>query len=291
MIQLRDDGFVLIAVLWILATLAALASAYSVFAAHTTANVYLPEENLKADAALRGAIELIAYRQLAWPIAARPSQGAFKTRLGAAAINVVYRAESARVDVNAAPRRVLAGLFAQIGAGSSSAAFLADRIVAWRRRLQEPEQRSEAEIYRKAGLGYSPPGAPFDNVLELAALPGMSPQLLARALPFLTVYNSSGVIDPLIATPAVLAAVPGLTPQMRDALRSEESNPRHDAVALAAIAGPNLPYLGVGANDAVRAEIVVDFPDRRIAAEIVVLVTPAADEPYQILYWRDDFDR
>ena len=290
MTHFRDEGFVLVAVLWILAALAALASAFSVFAARTTASVYLPEERIKANSAIRAAIELTAYRQLAWPIAARPSQGDFNTRLGGATLNVVYRAESARVDINAAPRSLLVGLFAQLGASSSNAGLLADRIIGWRKRGQASTVHSEVEAYHKAGLGYAPAGAPFDNVLELAALPDMSPQLLSRALPYLTVYNSAGVIDPAIAPPAVLASIPGMTPAMRDALRSEELKPHPDLMALSAIAGPGLSYLGVGVNDTVRAEIIVSFPTRQITAEIVILITPTADEPFQILYWRNDYD-
>ena len=284
-------GFVVVAVLWMLAALAALASAYSVFAVNTAASVYLPEARLGADAAIRAAVELTAYRQLSWPKADRPRQGGFTARLGAARLDVAYRAETARVDVNVAPHDLLAGVFLVAGAKDQTAQYLADRIVAWRKPPQDQaEEIEEARIYHNARLSYAPVGAPFDNVLELALLPQMTPGLLARALPSLTVYSGVGTINPLIADPDVLAAVPGLTKKIVSALRDAAAGPKANSAKLSDAAGPAKDYVNVDPNDNLRAEIVVAFPDRRVKAEVVLLVTDSAEEPYQILYWRDDFD-
>lgn len=287
----RDEsGFVVVAVLWLLAALAALASAYAVFAINTAASVYLPQERMRAEQAIMAAVELTAYRQLAWPKPARPDQGAFSTRLGVARIDVAYRSESARVEVNAAAHDVLAGVFAIAGAKGADAQFLADRIVAWREPPKEESKRAEAAIYRKAGLSYQPVGAPFDNVLELALLPKMEPALLARALPLLTVYNGTAKVDPLVADAAVLAALPGMTAKIQSALRATAAGKRPDAAALAALAGPAAEFVSIEPNDNVRADIVVTTPQRRVAAQVVLHITETAAEPYQILFWRDDFD-
>ena len=287
----RDEsGFVVVAVLWLLAALAALASAYAVFAVNTAASVYLPQDRMRAEQAIMAAVELTAYRQLAWPKPARPDQGAFSTRLGVARIDVAYRSESARVDVNAAAHDVLAGVFAIAGAKEAAAIFLADRIVAWREPPKEESKRAEAAIYRKAGLSYLPVGAPFDNVLELALLPKMEPALLARALPLLTVYNGTAKVDPLVADAAVLAALPGMTAKIQSALRATAAGKRPDAAALAALAGPAAEFVSLDPNDNVRADIVVTTPQRRVAAQVVMHITETAAEPYQILFWRDDFD-
>ena len=285
-----ERGFVVVAILWMLAALGALASAYAVFAVNTAASVYLPQERLRAEQTILAAVELTAYRQLAWPKAARPDLGAFSTRLGAARIDVAYRSESARVDVNVAPHDVLAGVFFVAGAKEAAAKFLADRIVAWREPADEQGKRAEAALYRKAGLSYQPIGAPFDNALELALLPQMAPSLLARALPLLTVYNGTGKVDPLAADPAVLSALPGMTAKIVSALKAAAGPNKPDAAALTAIAGPAADFVSLNANDNVRAEIVVTTPERRLAAEVVLHLTDTAAEPYQILFWRDDFD-
>ncbi|MDE3176976.1 MAG: general secretion pathway protein GspK [Pseudomonadota bacterium] len=284
-----DDGFVLIAVLWMLAALAALASAYAVYAARTAPSAALPEERLRAEAALRAGVELCAFRQLAWPKPARPDAGAFSTQVGTSRLDVVYRSESARIDLNAAPRAVLAGLFQQLGATGANAGFLADRIVAWRGRLKDSERRQEAAIYAKAGLSYGPLGAPFDNALDIALLPGMSPALVARALGFVTVFGAAK-IDPLIADTVVLAALPGMTPRIANNFLKARDGARPDAAALAQLAGPVKDLVGLDPSDYVRAEIVVNLNGRLLRADVVLKLTEGAPAPYEVVFWRDDFD-
>jgi general secretion pathway protein K len=244
---------------------------------------------LQAEAALRAGVELCAYRQLAWPKPARPDGGAFSTRLGTARIDVVYRAESARVDLNAAPHDVIAALFLQLGAPNAGAGFLADRIVAWRGRLKESEQSKEAAIYIKAGLAYGPLGAPFDNALEIALLPGMSPDLAARALSFVTIYGGSK-IDPLIADPVVLAALPGMSPKIAKAFLAARNGPPPDAGALQVMAGPARDFVSLDHSDYVRAEIAATLNGRRLRAEVVLKLTENGTAPFEIMFWRDDFD-
>ncbi|MGD0719804.1 MAG: type II secretion system protein GspK [Roseiarcus sp.] len=284
-----EDGFIIIAVLWMIAALAALASAYAVYAVQTAPSAALAEERLGAEAAIRAGVELCAFRQLAWPKPARPDAGAFSTEVGAGRIDVLYRSESARVDLNAAPRELIAGLFAQLGASNSAAGFLADRVVAWRGKLKESDRRQEAAVYANAGLGYGPLGAPFDNVLELSLLPGMSPALAERALRFVTIFGG-GKIDPLVADPLVLAALPGVTPEIANGFMAARSGPPPDSAALARMAGPVKDFIGADPNDYVRAEIVASVGNRRIHAQVVLKIAESEPAPYDILYWRDDFD-
>ncbi len=287
----RDEqGFVLIAVLWMLMALAALASAYSVYAVETGASASAPASRLEAEAALRAGVELTAFQELAWPKAARPHFGAFSTYVGKTRIDVAYRSENGRVDINGAPRAVIAGLFEQIGATHAQAGFLADRIVAWRGKLKASEQASEAALYAKAGLPYGPLGAPFDNALELALLPGMTPDLMQRALPYLTIFGSGEKIDLLAADATVLAALPGATPALVSGLLAAQNGPAPDTEALSALAGPLKDYLAASSGDYVRAEIVATLADRRVAGEVVLKISEGAPEPYEILSWRDDFD-
>ena len=56
------------------------------------------------------------------------------------------------------------------------------------------------------------------------------------------------------------------------------------------IAGAAKDYVSLEANDKFRAQIVVKLSDRQVTADVVLVVTEHAVEPYQILYWRDDFD-
>ena len=288
MTRAREDGFVLVATLWLLAALAALASAYSIYAVRTAPNAALPEQRLRAEAALRAGVELGALRQLSWPKPARPDYGAFSAEIGDVPLEVAFRSESARVDLNAAPRDVLAGLFVQLGAPAASAGFLADRIVAWRSRPKDDERQRETILYEKAGLAYRPPGAPFDNALELALLPTMTPSLLQRTLDYVTIFGADK-IDPFVADPLVLAALPGANAATIKSFAAARKGPRPDSAGLARMAGPLKDFVGADPNEHVRLEIAAMLGGRRISAEVVIKINDAGLSPYEIVSWRDDF--
>ena len=194
-----------------LAALAALAAAYEVFAVNTAASAYLPLERVRAEAAIRAGAESLLTGNSPGPGEARPNHGAFSAQMDETRIDVVYRSESARIDINGAPKEVIAGALTAAGASSTNASFIADRILAWRNRQGGADRIAEAAVYRKAGLPYGPVNMPFESVLELALLPNMSPAVLARALPLLTIFNPGALIDPLVADPKVIGSIPGMT--------------------------------------------------------------------------------
>jgi general secretion pathway protein K len=117
----------------------------------------------------------------------------------------------------------------------------------------------------------------------------MSPALVERALRYVTIFGAAK-IDPLAADPVVLAALPGVTPAVAKSLQAAQNGPRPDSATLAAMAGPVKDSVGTDPNDYVRAEIVTTVSGRRVRAEVVLKVTENEAAPYEILFWRDDFD-
>ena len=103
------SGFILVVVLWILAALAALASTYSVYVGNAAFATQVNDDRLRIRNAISSGIELTAYQLLAAPDKARPPQGAFTIPLARSTIDVTFISESARVDLNAAPKSMLAG--------------------------------------------------------------------------------------------------------------------------------------------------------------------------------------
>jgi hypothetical protein len=75
-----DDGFILIAVLWLLAALATLASICFVCAIETAVASRVPDDRLQAEVAPRAGVELTAYRALIAPKPQRPTYGVFETK-------------------------------------------------------------------------------------------------------------------------------------------------------------------------------------------------------------------
>ena len=93
--------------------------------------------------------------------AARPTSGTFNARVGAGRVFVTFRSEAARVDLNAAPKGLLAGLMTGLGVGASNAAVYADRIMAWRAPTELGDDDPENSFYRTSGVSYLPRHAPF----------------------------------------------------------------------------------------------------------------------------------
>ena len=127
-----DLGFVLVAVLWILAALATLASIYSVYAVNTVGASHVADDRVQAEASIRAGIEMAVFGQLAVPERVRPSHGAFDLRVGRTRVAVRFQSEAARIDLNVAPADLLAGLFAAVGVDLSHATTYADRVIGWR---------------------------------------------------------------------------------------------------------------------------------------------------------------
>src|ERR1700733_8160107 len=141
-------GFILVAVLWILAALSALVLIYLTYVTNTAVVVATSSDRVQADALVTAGVELAAYRLTAVREDARATSGTFDARIGAAKIAVTFRSEAARIDLNAAPKGLLTGLMVGLGAAPSDAAGYADRIIAWRTPTELGEGDPENSFYR-----------------------------------------------------------------------------------------------------------------------------------------------
>jgi general secretion pathway protein K len=286
--QQDSRGFVIVAVLWLLAALAALVTIFSVYLSNSARALALNDTHLKTEVLVRAGIELTAYRLLGGGKETRAPRGAFHVRLGGARLAVSYVPEGTRIDLNVAPKEFIAGLLSVLGASDEDAKATADRIVAWRARAPTTSAGDEDALYRAAGKSYSPRQAPFPHVNELALVLGMTPALVERALPFLTVFNGTPGVDALTAPPEVIAALPGMTPLiLKDFLDTRATLPNNPA-AIAKALGPAASKAATAKNSkAYRILVRLHFPDDREAASEVVILMRGGDEPYQVLSWQD----
>jgi general secretion pathway protein K len=284
-----DRGFIVVAVLWILAALSALVLIYLTFVTNTAVVVAASTERVQSDALVTAGVELAAYQLTAVAGDARPSSGTFNARMGAARVSVTFRSEAARIDLNAAPKGLLAGLIIGLGGAPSNAADYADRIVAWRAPVREGEDDSETSSYRTAGIAYAPRHAPFPAAEELWLVRGIPPLVVERMLPFVTAFSNTASINIQDAAPQVVAALPGMTPERLQAVLSQRSDPRLDPRSLVGLVGGEGATLEV--SKAYRMTVIVDFDSgRRSASEVVILLLDEGDEPYRVLSWRNASD-
>jgi general secretion pathway protein K len=286
----RRDGFIVVAVLWMLGALATLASIYAVYVINTASAMSVNEERLQTEALMTAALELTAYRLTTTDADNRPSRGDFAFRLGRAAVAVGFRSEAGRIDLNSAPKELLAGLFASLGAKYSDAEYYADRVIGWRT-PQDPDQRNgEAAAYRTAGLSYGPRQGLFAHVGELSLVLDLPPFLVERALPFVTVFSGRGEINIVAAAPEVVAAVPGMTPDRLYAVLSQVGRGPQNAQFLKGLTGDQ-SGITTEAGKTARVAVRIDLDTgRRVVGEAVILLGGELGEPFRVLSWRDDFD-
>lgn len=281
-----DDGFILVAVLWILSALAALTIIYALYMRQTALQSLGYNERLQARALGIAGVELAAYRLTARQDT-RPVLGHLNFLQGAATITVAYNSENSFIDLNFAPKNVLAGLFIGFGVPEEDALAYADRIIAWRTPLQQGAGDTEADIYRAAGKIYGPRHGAFQQTNELGLVADLPPALVDRVLPYFTVYSGEPQVNVLSAPPQVLAAVPGLTPDRLQTLMSMRADTPQDVVR--AQLGIATTSVTMSPSAADRVEVNVQFPTGdRFRSEADILLVSGDHDPYRVLSWHDD---
>ena len=218
----RDErGFALLLVLWGLVLLSlivtGMASAGRVEAQLTFNLRAAAEAEVVADGAVYQAVLGLLRGE---------GEGASELRLPDATVALLVADESGKVNPNAAEPELLAALLRALDADARTADGVAAAIADWRfpgdaarpggARLRE---------YRAAGRDYGPPGAPFRSLDELGLVLGMTPALLARALPHLSLYAGAEP-DLAAADPVVRRAVRALTGVPPPAQRQAPDRPR-----------------------------------------------------------------
>jgi len=284
----RNEGFIIVAVLWILAALATLASVIAVYVINAATGFTVHDERLQAEALTRGAIELSLY-QIAREAQAPPTRGSFVFRMGNASVAAEFNSETARIDLNAAPKTLLAGLFAGLGAPRAAADSYADRIIGWRSG-PAPGIADESSIYRAAGLPYGPRGAPFQHIGELSLVMGIPDIMVERAMPYLTVYSGQAQINLVDAAPQVVAALPGMDPSLLNEILVQRGLGRQIAEQLVARLGPT-PLGTLSGSKSMRITANITFDSgQRVTSEVVIFILDNGIDPYRVLTWRDDID-
>lgn len=285
----RPDGFVLVAVLWILLLLATLATIYSVYVGNSALALAANDAGIENELLTSAGVELAAYQLWAAEKETRPTRGEFRVRLGRANLAVRFVSEAARIDLNEAPKPLLTGLFAVLGAHATDAERYADRVIGWRTEPKAGAQDNEAALYRAAGLSYSPRGAPFADASELWLVQGLPAALVERAMPFVTIYSGQQAVNVLDAAPEVLAALPDMTADRLDAILNRRETATAAPQSAADLLGTDVAAATTKGSDAYRVDVRVAYDGGgSAAAEVVILL--ANEVPYHVLSWRDNFD-
>jgi general secretion pathway protein K len=301
-----EQGVVIVAVLWILMALSALTVILSLYLSASAQALAVNDVSLKIEALVSASLELTAYQLTLAGDEDRPQRGSFHFKMDAADTLVTFTSEAARIDLNMAPKELLSGLFAGLGAKKDAADDDAERIIGWRTRPTPDSTNDEEALYRASGLSYSPRQAPFANAGELALIAGLPPALVDRALPFVTVFNGTSDVDRTIAEPEVLDALPNKgsdksifssdTSAAGSAPAGTGSAPAAPGSSPAApgsaspVSGDTTPAASTttARSACYRVQVSINFEDGRRTASEAVIVLGNKDEPYRVLSWQDD---
>lgn len=282
-------GIALVVVLWLVALLALMAVSQTAAVRTETQVVGNLVEAANARAAAYAGLQL-AIVDLAKPLPAREmsADGSFYT-LGftSAQLFISISDESGKVDLNAAPGTLLDVLLAasEVEAGRREALVAA--ILDWRdrdklRRLNGAEE----EDYRAAGLDYGPRNGPFQSLEELALVRGFDASLFHALAGNLTIYSGSAAVNPAVAPPGVLQALPGYGDEESGALSDgEEPDPADPPEPFRAGFGP----ASGGSVFSIYVEARLESGVRERLEAIVRLTPSRANAPlrYEFLRWRE----
>ena len=204
----RQRGFALLIVLWWTALLALLGAQLVADGRLDLQRVSNVQSAATLEAAAEGALQEALFHVLdgsgqGWGVL--DSVHTLAVPGGRAVVEV--QNEAGKVGVNVASAKLLASLMVQVGAAPAEAASLADAMLDWHTATQRARPLgAKAPEYRRAGLAYAPPNADFETLDELGLVRGMTPELLARLAPFLSVYQRDDP-DPALASPEVRRAL------------------------------------------------------------------------------------
>jgi general secretion pathway protein K len=262
-LQTSEQGFALVIVLWSLGLLALLMAGL-LAAARTQISVSgAVRGEAVAEAAADGAVQRAIYqlRAATWAADAAPH----RLTIGAAVVKVTIDDQSERINPNFSAPSLLASLLAEAGLTPARALDVGRRIVDWRTATPfSIEGGLKLDRYREAGLPYGPPGRPFISIDEIGLVPGVTPDLLDRLRPYVSVYQSG---DPTLAGGAPRTAI-------------QNAEMINHAPVLAGFTRPDRTVQ-------IRAEASVAGGIRLVRTAVVRLRTqpPPGEPAWQILAW------
>lgn len=199
-------------------------------------------------------------------------------QLGTTKVTIAISDEAGKIDLNAAPQALLAGLFAGAGVPREAAELIACNVLDRRGDAGTMcPGRDEPHLARR-----------FSVIEELAEVPGVGERLYDRVADSVTVATGASAIDPLVAPRAVLMAIPGATAGMVDDFLETRASV-HD-----------LATAGAGLVPAAAMQFVVTSPRRdftiaatavtndgaRSRAVLQIRLTEQSAHPYEVIGWR-----
>jgi len=203
-------------------------------------------------------------------------------------VSVRVTDECARIDLNTGWGLLVRGLTGW-AAGKDGTRDVGPALLDWR----DPDARrrpggAEDSDYAAAGYPYGARDGVLDSVEELHLLHGMTPDIYARLAPLVTVDCLNAGIDPLVASPGALAAVPGIERGALLRFLATRDRLSADAAERAAGAlGAASRYLEISPRTAFGITATATHPSgARATWRAVAWLTGNARQPFVLRRWQ-----
>lgn len=285
----RESGMVLVVVLWTVASMALLISAFN---SSVNGNISVLASELttaKRQAALSACIEIAVTHLLtedqeeAW----LPNGDEHRIQIGTQRLMVSIRDTNGLIDINKVDGEILLGLLTQFAGSKREAEQTRDRILDWRDPDDKVSFRGAEDLqYERAGLPRGAGDTNFIDVTQLSDVLEMPLALFRDILPFLTVHSSEGRINQKAAPREVLASLQGISnigSEPKNRASQDKTEQRSSGPSAVAGAGKRNT---LESGRALLIRVVLQSNNAtNIGLQAIIMVAADEDAPYRVLYW------
>ncbi len=314
------DGYILVTVLAVAVILTGFIAAGSLVMRSALGTARVADADVASAGLLSSGVEVAAYQLAVLKIRPDLVDGR-RIRLTDGVVTPHVTDEAAKVDLNAASPKLLAGVLARVGMDEATAATVVGRIVAMRGPTNgvfadgggaagpdAPHSAGSSDVggVQTIGLATTPSGglgsaaAPAGNkappkrrglqsVDDLSDIEGVRRADMRLLRQRLTVYNPDGRLNVMTAAPDVLMAMPGMTgSKLAQLLAARDAGTDAAAAAQAVLGGDLAAFIKASPGPAYTVRVdAAEKSGRRKSVEAVIAASKSPNQPYYILSWRE----
>ncbi|MFZ2312918.1 MAG: type II secretion system protein GspK [Methylobacter sp.] len=209
--MIRQKGFALVLVLWVLSLLTIMAGSFALSMRREAAIVTGSSNNALAMAVAESGLAIAELmlmnpdQQQHW----RTDGSIYQIDYTDSIVRIRLLSETGKIDLNSADQTQLQGLMAYAPVEEALQTKLVNAIIDWR---DEDDlvslEGAEKEEYKEEGLSYQPPNKPFKSIEELQMVLGMNEQIFKWIENLVTVYSGQPKVDVTQASKEVLQVLP-----------------------------------------------------------------------------------
>lgn len=289
--MIRQKGFALVLVLWVLSLLTIMAGSFALGMRRETSIITGIRNNAQALAVAESGIAmaemmlLIPDQNKRW----RADGSIYEVNSADAKVRVRLLSEAGKIDINKADQTVLQGLMSFAPVDEEQQSRLVSAIIDWRDQDDLVQLNgAEKKEYQAAGLNYQPRNKPFQSIEELQLVLGMNESVFLWIEPLVTVFSGQSQVTVQLAAKEVLQTIPGLDTGLVDsyiAARLESAINNLPAPPFPSSSGQNN---AAGQNNVLTLVSEAQLNDESSAMISTVISQSYENQetPFQVLKWQ-----